>query len=149
MHRILVQILPAHSSHLTQLLDVKLFSSLQHNYSKLVINQSRETEYLALYKSNFWPLLHKAREQTYTLANIKGAQHGTELVPYNKVKILSCLGSPFTTASENLNGDIQTPKNARQFRFFMAQTEQLIEKEGVEELLVKTIRTLAKLSLQE
>ena len=31
----------------------------------------------------------------------------------------------------------------------MAQTEQLIEKEGVGKLLVKTIRTLAKLSLQE
>ena len=105
-HRILVQILPTHSSHLTQPLDVGLFSPLQHNYSKLVINWSRGTGYPALYKSDFWSLLHKAKEQTYTSANIKGVWRGAGLVPYNKVKILSRLGSPFTTTSENLNGDI-------------------------------------------
>jgi hypothetical protein len=62
-----------HSSYLTQLLDIELFSSLQSNDGKLVIDWSKEEEFSALYKSNFWPLLKKAREQTYTFKNIKGA----------------------------------------------------------------------------
>ena len=45
--------------------------------------------------------------------------------------------------------DLQTPRNPRQFRSFMIQTEHIMESEGVEELVMKTIRMLAKLSLQE
>ena len=104
----------------------------------------------ALHKSDFWPLLKIAREQTYTLKNIRGAWLGAGLVPYNKQKILSHLGgSSLSTSQNSLQEGVQTPRNARQFRSFMAQTEQLMEDEGVGELMVKTVRTLVKLSLQE
>ena len=149
-HQILVQVLPAHSSHLTQPLDVGLFSPLQNNYGKLVMDWSKGGGFPALHKSDFWPLLKIAREQTYTLKNIKGAWSGAGLVPYNKQKILSCLGGPSLSASQNsLQGGIQTPRNPRQFCSFIAQTEHMMEHEGVGELVVKTIRMLAKLSLQE
>ena len=102
----------------------------------------------ALHKSDFWPLLKIAREQTYTLKNIRGAWLGAGLVPYNKQKILSRLGGPSLSTSQNsLQEGIQTPRNARQFHSFMAQTEQLMEDEGVRELMVKTVRMLVKLSL--
>ena len=104
----------------------------------------------ALQKCDFWPLLKTAREQTYTLKNIRAAWSGTGLIPYNKQKILSRLGGPFLSASQNSpQKEIQTPRNPRQFCSFMTHTEELIKTEGVGELIVKTIRTLAKLSLQE
>ena len=91
-HRILVQVLPAHSSHLTQPLDVGLFSPLQNNYGKLVMDWSKGGGFPGLHKSDFFPLLKIAREQTYTLENIRGAWKGSGLVPYDKRKILSRLG---------------------------------------------------------
>src|SRR5438876_230488 len=45
--------------------------------------------------------------------------------------------------------DLQTPRNPRQFHFFMIQTEHIMESEGVGELVMKTVRMLAKLSLQK
>ena len=93
-HRILVQVLPAHSSHLTQPLDVGLFSPLQNNYGKLVMDWSKGGGFPGLHKSDFFPLLKITREQTYTLENIRGAWKGSGLVPYDKRKILSCLGGP-------------------------------------------------------
>ena len=106
--------------------------------------------YDALHKSDFWPLLQKAREQTYTSKNIAGAWSGAGLVPYNKQKILRCLEGPLSSIPQDIPQEqIQTPRNPRQFRSFMAQTEHLMEEEGVGELVVKAIRMLAKLSLQE
>jgi len=78
---------------------VGLFSPLQNNYGKLVMDWSKGGGFPALHKSDFWPLLKIAREQTYTLKNIKGAWSGTELVPYNKQKILSYLGGSSLSAS--------------------------------------------------
>ncbi len=104
----------------------------------------------ALHKCDFWPLLKIAREQTYTLKNIRGAWSGAGLVPYNKQKIISHLGgSSLSTSQNSLQEGIQTPRNPRQFHSFMAQTEQMMENEGVGELVVKTIRMLEKLSMQE
>ena len=149
-NRILVQILPAHSSHLTQPLDVGLFSPLQNHYGKLVMDWSKGGGYDALHKSDFWPLLQKAREQTYTPKNIAGAWSGAGLIPYNKQKILRRLEGPLSSIPQDIPQEqIQTPRNPRQFRSFMAQTEHLMEEEGVGELVVKAIRMLAKLSLQE
>jgi len=106
--------------------------------------------YDALHKSDFWPLLQKAREQTYTSKNIAGAWSGAGLVPYNKQKILRCLEGPLSSIPQDIPQEqIQTPRNPRQFRSFMAQTEHLMEEEGVGKLVVKAIRMLAKLSLQE
>jgi len=100
-YRILVQVLPAHSSYLTQPLDVGLFSPLQSNYGKLVMDWSKGGGFPALHKYDFWPLLKIAREQTYTLKNIRGAWSGAGLVPYNKQKIISHLGGPSLSTSQN------------------------------------------------
>jgi hypothetical protein len=97
-----------------------------------------------------FPLLKIAREQTYTLQNIKSAWIGAGLVPYNKYKILSRLGAPSVSdIPDIIQQQILTPKNPRQLRSFMVQTKVMMKSENVEELVVKTIRTLGKLSLQE
>jgi len=101
-----------------------------------------------LHKSDFFPLLKIAREQTYTLENIRGAWKGSELVPYDKRKILSCLWGPPMSNTPNIpQRNLQTLGNPRQFHSFMIQTEDMMESEGIGELVIKTIRMLAKLSL--
>jgi len=100
-YRILVQVLPAHSSHLTQPLDIGLFSPLQSNYGKLVMDWSKGGGFPALHKSDFFLILKIAREQTYTPQNIKSAWMGAGLVPYNKYKILNHLkGPPVSNVSD-------------------------------------------------
>ena len=104
----------------------------------------------ALQKCDFWPLLKTAREQTYTLKNIRGAWSGAGLIPYNKLKILSHLGGPsLSTSQKSPQKCLQTPRNPRQFCSFMAQAEELMKNESVRDLIVKTVRMLEKLTLQE
>jgi hypothetical protein len=55
---------------------------------------SKGEGFLTLHKSNFFPLLKIAKEQTYTLQNIRSAWMGAELVLYNKYKIFSYLKAP-------------------------------------------------------
>ena len=48
-----------------------------------------------------------------------------------------------------LQRNLQTLRNPEQFHSFMIQTEDIMESKGIGELVMKTIRMLAKLSLQE
>jgi hypothetical protein len=85
-YRILIFVLPAHSSHLTQPLDVGLFSPLQHYYVKL-LDEWFQGGYPSISREDFIPLLKRAKAQTYTLQNIQGAWRGTGLVPYDRRKV--------------------------------------------------------------
>ncbi|KAI9867006.1 MAG: hypothetical protein M1813_000404 [Trichoglossum hirsutum] len=132
---------------------VKDYKLLKELITMLVIileAKSKGGSFPALHKSDFFPILKIAREQTYTPQNIKSAWIGARLVLYNKYKILNCLGGPpVSNVSDTTPQGLQTPRNAKQFRFFIVQTEHMMKVEGVGELVIKTIRTLAKLSLQE
>src|SRR5437773_6395765 len=102
------------------------------------------------YTKAIFGLCFRRLESKPTPLNIAGAWSGTGLVPYNKQKILRCLEGPLSSIPQDIPQEqIQTPRNPRQFRSFMAQTEHLMEEEGVGKLVVKAIRMLAKLSLQE
>ncbi|KAH0562435.1 hypothetical protein GP486_002874 [Trichoglossum hirsutum] len=75
---------------------------------------------------------------------------GAGLVPYNKYKIFSRLKAPSVSDTPDITQQqISTPKNPRQLHSFLVQTEVMMKSEKIGELAVKTIRTLAKLSLQE
>jgi hypothetical protein len=71
-----VFVLPAHSSHLTQPLDVSLFGPLQHYYSK-IIREKFKGDSPAILKEDFIPILKTVREQAYTSYNIKSAWEAT------------------------------------------------------------------------
>src|SRR5439155_13258159 len=60
-HRILVQVLPAHSSYPTQPLDVGRFCRLQNNYGKLFMYWSNCGGCPCRYKSDFFCLLKISR----------------------------------------------------------------------------------------
>ena len=82
--------LPAHSSHLTQPLDVGCFSVLKRSYDKELedfikahINHITKTEFLLAFKAVHF--------NTMTAENIKTGFRGTGLVPYDPQAVLSKL----------------------------------------------------------
>src|SRR5947207_14197289 len=96
------------------------------------MNWSKGGGYDALHKSDFWPLLQKAREQTYTPKNISGAWSGAGLIPYNKQKILRCLKGPLSSILQDKPQEqIQTTRKPRQFQSIMAQTDHLMTEDVV------------------
>ena len=74
--------LPAHSTHLLQLLNVGVFGSLKQNYKTLLAEKTRFTNY-NIDKANFISLIQKARRQGISVQNIRSAWRATGLVPYN------------------------------------------------------------------
>ena len=109
--------LPAHSSHLTQPLDVGCFSVLKRSYGKELedfikahINHITKTEFLLAFKT--------AHFNTMTAENIKAGFRGTGLVPYDPQAVLSRLDiklrTPTPTGPPLPQADLwvsQTPRN--------------------------------------
>src|SRR5216117_1803362 len=86
------------------------------------------------YTKAIFGLCFRRLEQTYTPKNIAGAWSGAGLILYNKQKILRRLKGPLSSIPQDIPQEqIQTPRNPRQFRSFMAQTEHLMEEERSEE----------------
>ncbi len=72
--RILVLILPPHSTHRLQPLDVRLFQLLSTAYSQEVNNfLTNSLGMVSMTKRRFWSLFLPAWERTFTANNIKSA----------------------------------------------------------------------------
>lgn len=147
-HKILIMVLPAHSSHLTQPLDVGLFGPLQHNYGILVGDWAREG-CPALTKADFLPLLRVARDQTYTTKNVKSAWTAAGLVPYNRRIVLDKLQIPeHPTTTQHLSTIPSTPKTVSELRRLQIFGEQLVSSEGCSEQISQVLRMLGKVAVQ-
>lgn len=145
----MIFVLPAHSSHLTQPLDIGLFGPLQRYYGVLLAEWFKGG-YPAISREDFIPLLRQAREQAYTPTNIKGAWAGAGLVPYNKRKVQSRLEKGITTQKE-LQSPVEvlkTPKQSHQFRQILKYSEQLVLQDGPKELLLSALEKLSKAGIQ-
>jgi hypothetical protein len=144
-HRILVFVLPAHSSHLTQPLDVGLFGPLQHYYSKM-IREMFKGDSPTLLKEDFIPILRTVREYAYSPHNIKSAWKATGLVPYNERKVLNRLEVPKTekVAVDARRKEIQTPKKPQDFRQLKLLADQLVPQGEYRETLLDAIEKIAK-----
>jgi hypothetical protein len=145
----LIFVLPAHSTHLTQPLDIGLFGPLQHYYGVL-LSEWFKGGYPAISREDFIPLLQEAREQTYTLQNIKGAWSGAGLVPYNKRKVQSRLDKGIIPQKEPQSPTkvLRTPKQSHEFRQILKYSEQLVLQDGPKELLLSALEKLSKSGIE-
>ena len=82
--------LPAHSSHLTQPLDVGLFSPLKSAYGAEISHLARAS-ITHITKDDFFPAFQAAFEATFTEQNVKGGFRGAGLVPFNPEAVISKL----------------------------------------------------------
>ena len=90
MNRILLTVLPPHSTHRLQPLDVGLFSPLATYYSQQMNKLLTESQGLVrLTKRDFWLLFYEAWKQAFTTKNVRSAWEKTGIYPFDPSKVLS------------------------------------------------------------
>jgi hypothetical protein len=125
-HRIVLAVLPPHSTHRLQPLDVGLFSPLATYYSQQIDRLLVESQGLVrLTKRDFWLLFYEAWKQAFTMRNIQSAWEKTGIYPYNPRKVLSTFEIPQEATSQSAK-KLKTPSSTRGIR----RTFRQLEKEG-------------------
>ena len=118
--QILIFILPPHTTHRLQPLDVGLFSPLSQAYStRLDAYTHGGLGWVSMTKRMFWPLFRDAWEASFTFKNIKKAFEKTGIWPLNKERTISKLqqsSSAPTTPSRITPLPITTPMTCRGIR---------------------------------
>ena len=104
-HRIIVLILPPHSTHRLQPLDVGLFSPLSKAYSKELSDFMMKGQgFVSMSKRMFYPFFKRAWEASFTEENIESAWRATGIWPYNPEKTLSvCVKKLPSTPAKKLH----------------------------------------------
>ena len=98
-HNIHIICLPSHATHILQPLDVGIFSPLRQYYGQEIEDFMRANgPYSSVGKGDFYPMLGRARQKTFTAQNIKSAWRATGLVPFNRRRV---------TMDPNLQQNIQ------------------------------------------
>jgi len=88
-NRILVAVLPPHSTHRLQPLDVSLFNPLATNYSTSLDTHSRLSQGLASFtKREFFKNFYSAFDKTFTEANIRSGWLKTGIEPFDPDQVL-------------------------------------------------------------
>jgi hypothetical protein len=117
-HNIITLCLPAHSSHITQPLDVGCFGPLKRAYGREInafikahINHITKVEFLIAFKA--------AYKASMTESNIKGGFRGAGLVPFDPQAVISKLDIKLRTPTppnpphpDHDSWTSQTPKNS-------------------------------------
>ena len=110
--RILLLILPPHSTHQLQPLDVGLFSSLSMSYSKQ-LNQlvSNSFGLIGMSKRVFWRLFWPAWKEAFRPDNIESAWKKTGLFPLRPGAVLNVITKPELPAA--VSASLKTPISSR------------------------------------
>ncbi|KAM4061811.1 DDE superfamily endonuclease [Hirsutella rhossiliensis] len=130
-NRILIAVLPSHSTHRLQPLDVGLFSALSTYYAQGSDQlMSIGWGLIRLTKRNFWPLFRDAWNQAFTAKNIEAGWRATGIHPLDPGKVLSKIShssdvTPPQTASEERA--MKTPGSLRAIR----RITRRLRKEGL------------------
>src|SRR5450432_45372 len=116
--RILIHILPPHSTHRLQPLDIGLFSPLSTAYSTELNKLIHESESLvSITKRMFYRIFKKAFKIAFTQENIEHAFAKPGIWPFNLENILSILRKPIAQSIEIDYNQLQTPKTTRAIRY--------------------------------
>jgi DDE superfamily endonuclease len=91
---IIVLCLPAHSTHITQPLDVGIFQPLAMAYSKGVLEKGEYSPIYSINKLQFLEIYRYARQAAITTSNIVSAWKKAGLEPFNPESVLELLPKP-------------------------------------------------------
>ena len=138
--RIILIILPPHSTHRLQPLDVGLFSPLSTKYTnelnKLMFNS---LGLIDMSKRVFWKLFWPAWQQAFTPANIASAWKTTGFFPFHPPAVLDKITKPAPVIPTT---SLQTPLSCRAIR----KTHREFRIRPTKLLLSKILRANEKLS---
>ena len=107
-NRIISLYLPAHSSYLTQLLDVGVFNLLKRAYG-IQISFFVRVDITYITKNDFFPAFRAAFETVFTEKNAKSGFRRSGLVPFNPETVISKLDVRLRTPTlpETSNSSLQ------------------------------------------
>lgn len=147
-HKILLAILPPHSTHRLQPLDVGIFSPLANAYSTEISQYIHKTSgFSRVTKRIFWPLFRSSWEAAITETNIKSAFATTGIYPFRPQNVLKIFHrrTPSPPPSDG-EGQQATPGSVRAVR----RTVKAIMREeaAVSNGIGNLIRAAEKLSVE-
>ena len=103
-------ILPAHSSHYTQPLDIGIFSPIKE-YLSQALTRIVNAQVAMLQKVEWFEGFIIARQKGLSLSNILGSWLGAGLVPFNPHKVLRRIGAELTPTPPSSPGSTTPPPN--------------------------------------
>jgi DDE superfamily endonuclease len=119
--RILVLILPPHSTHRLQPLDVGLFQPLSTAYSQEVNNfLTKGLGMVSMTKRRFWSLFLPAWEKAFTEDNIKSAFAKAGIWPVDQKRVVDTITRPSTPPPTQIESPhrLKTPLTSKSIRQF-------------------------------
>lgn len=120
--RILIAVLPPHSTHRLQPLDVGLFSPLATYYSQGLDNLLAECQGLSsMGKQDFWPLFKNAFARSFTEENVRSAWSATGIWPHDPERVLKRIRRESLKAHASNELEAGTPQTARSLRYKFLQ----------------------------
>jgi hypothetical protein len=148
--RIIVHIMPPHSTHRLQPLDVGLFGPLSTAYNNALNNlMHRSLGMVYMSKRLFWPMFKEAWEIAFTSKNILHSFEKTGIFPYNPSKILHILQKEneeqVAPVPENT---LQTPTSCRAVRRVHRVFKQDPSVQNLGLILRANVRLAAEKSIQ-
>ena len=145
--RILILVLPPHSTHRLQPLDVSLFSPLARYYTNR-LNTFISTAYghTNICKRTFWGIFLPAWKQAFSASNIASGWSKTGIFPYNPQAVLSQITKPKVPTVQQA---ITTPLTCRTTRRFHKSYQKSPIFAKTQKLIKANERLTAKTSLYE
>jgi hypothetical protein len=117
-HDIIVAVMPSHSTHRLQPLDVGLFSPMSTAYTKQLNDHIFKTQgMVSMTKRFFYPLFRAAFHEAFTQKNIEHAFEKTGIWPHDPEQVLAKIRKP-EPIPEPIPADetLKTPKTCRSVR---------------------------------
>ncbi len=150
--RTIVLILPPHSTHRLQPLDVGLFAPLAKAYSKELNTLMHHSLGLVdMTKRGFWLMFHTAWKQSFTEENIKSAFEATGIFPYEPERVLKSIRRPPTneTPSKRSFRDVATPITSRAVRKLQAAYRTSPTRDKLDLILHANVKLAAQHSVDQ
>ena len=152
--RIILAILPPHSTQRLQPLDVSLFQPLSTAYSLGIQKIMHDSEGMTtMRKRDFWKIFRSAWKDSFTKENIESGFARCGIWPWNPSMVLKIIEARPTTPLQNSSGEdalpLKTPRNACQLRQLKRVGGTGVDARAFKKLTKGLEEALAKLSIQE
>ena len=148
-HGIILLILPPHTTHRLQPLDVGLFQPLSTNYSWELDRMMNESAgHVSMSKSFFWPMFKRAWDKAFTEDNIQSAFRKSGIWPTDGSHIIKTITCPTITTLQK-TASLRTPKTAKAIRRFHIAYDKDPTVDKIKTLFSTTLHLSARVAVLE
>ena len=153
--RIILLVLPPHSTHRLQPLDVSLYNQLSQAYSNELLTWSqRSLSSAAMKKRHFLSIFRPAWRTVFTEKNIQRSFEKTGIWLYNPALVLGVITRPITPpqaikASSSSPRELKTPRTSKSIRHFQMDYQKNPTQAKLQKLFKANEELSAQVSLDQ